>query len=353
MKINFIVQTFDKIDRGGVLRVVSELANNLVLKENIDVTIVSFGVIKEYAFNLDPRIKVISLNMLKYNTSYYKGLLKLKWFFSAYQLLNKFIQNNNSDVWITSSPPTSLLMASLKNRYKIRVIGCDHTTTIYQKNIIVQKVRNFMLERLDVMVALTPQDKEYYESMGIKSVCIPNGIDLNTIKQRENDRKYIVFVGRFNEEKQPFKAIELFIDSQIYKHGLKLRMFGHGDYEQEIVEYIKLKNLEDYVEIIIGEKDPNKIYEHAYALLMTSKIEGFPLVLLEAIARNIPCISFDCPYGPRNIIQNGVNGFLINDSSQELRDSIQLLKNIPENMTDSIKGFDMSNIVKVWIMLLN
>lgn len=349
MKICFVVHTFDKRDRGGVLRVVSQLAN--LLCEDYIVEILSVGKIYENSYDLSPRISLISLEMERYNTGYYVGVSKLKWFKETYVKIKPFL--NQKTIWITSSPPISLLFSLIKiKNKKINVIGCDHTTTIYQKGIIVQKIRNFMLKKLDVMVALTPQDKEYYESMGIKSVCIPNGIDLNTIKQRENDRKYIVFVGRFNEEKQPFKAIELFIDSQIYKHGLKLRMFGHGDYEQEIVEYIKLKNLEDYVEIIIGEKDPNKIYEHAYALLMTSKIEGFGLVLLEAIARNIPCISFDCPYGPRNIIRNGVNGFLINESSQELKNSIQLLKNIPENMRDSIDKFNLSSISNNWIKLI-
>ncbi len=75
MRICFVVHTFDKRDRGGVLRVISQLANQLV--NYYDVDILSFGCVDEQAYKIDRRIKLISLNMMNYNTSYYNGLKKL------------------------------------------------------------------------------------------------------------------------------------------------------------------------------------------------------------------------------------------------------------------------------------
>ncbi len=133
------------------------------------------------------------------------------------------------------------------------------------------------------------------------------------ILRESNELKDSLYVGRFNEEKQPFKAIELFMQSDLPKQGVILRMYGHGEFEKEIVEFIESKSYADYVQIISGETDLDIIYKDALGLLMTSKIEGFPLVLLEAISKNIPCLSFRIPYGPLNMIKDGVNGYFIED----------------------------------------
>ena len=82
-------------------------------------------------------------------------------------------------------------------------------------------------------------------------------------------------------------------------------MYGHGDCENELEQYILDKGYGKYIQIIKGETDPDIIYQDAFALILTSKIEGFGLVLLEAMARKIPCLSFKIPYGPLNIIKNG------------------------------------------------
>jgi len=312
IKINFVVHTYDKRDRGGVLRVVSDLANYLVEDQMFEINIVSMGVIHEKAFSINKNVNLTSLNLEKYNTGFYKGFEKIKWFYDVFSIMTNVIslKNDSQTIWITSSPPISLLFSILKLKYKLKVVGCDHTSTAYKKNKLIQSVRNKLLTKLDVMVALTPQDQEYYNDNKINSVYIPNGIVTQKIKKTESSRKYILFVGRLSEEKQPIEAIRLFMENQVYDLGFKLRIFGHGDQEQEVLNYIQLNGYSKYVEIIVGETNPDIIYRDAYALLMTSKIEGFPMVLLEAIVREIPCIALDCPYGPRNIIRNQVNGFL-------------------------------------------
>ncbi|HFF4603263.1 TPA: hypothetical protein ACGC18_003814, partial [Acinetobacter baumannii] len=102
----------------------------------------------------------------------------------------------------------------------------------------IQKIRNFLLSKLDVMIGLTPQDIEYYKKNSINSVLIPNGIDLNSISSNENHEKYLIFVGRFNNEKQPFKAINLFVNSSLISQGIILKMYGHGELEKELREFI-------------------------------------------------------------------------------------------------------------------
>lgn len=351
MKICFVVQTFDKRDRGGVLRVVSQLANLLI--HSYEVEIIGFGEISENAYLLDPSIKLTALNLKKYNTSFYESYKKIAWFKEAYLKIQSHL--NYEVIWITSSPPISLLFSYLKfKNKKMKVIGCDHTSTLYKKNFLIQKVRNFMLANLDVVVALTPQDNEYYKKNGVNSVCIPNFIDISKIKKIYNKRKYLIYVGRFNDEKQPFKAVDLFVNSCFFGSNISLKMYGHGDYEEELQLYIQNKGYTDKVEIIKGETDPDVIYKDAFALILTSKIEGFGLVLLEAMARNIPCLSFKTPYGPMNIIKEGENGFFIDGSIDNFNVKLNLLKCINEiNILNSIRNYDSEIVFKQWAELIN
>lgn len=350
-KIAFVVQTFDKRDRGGVLRVVTYLANNLSNKFQVE--IISCGVINELAYELDDRVHLKSLDMLKYNTSFYTGLNKISWFKEAYKNIETVIADDT--VWITSSPPLSLLFSFLKfKRKKLKVIGCDHTSTVYEKNFLIQKTRNFLLSKLDVMIGLNPQDVDYYKRNGINSVWIPNGIDLNTISISENNKKYIIYVGRFNEEKQPFKAINLFVNSSLVNQGIILKMYGHGDFEEEVRDYVAKNGYGECIKIIKGEVNPDIIYKDALALILTSRLEGFPLVLLEAISRNIPCLSFKTPYGPLNIIKDGENGFFIEDDVNDFNDKINLLNKIDRNsIHESIEPYNILNILHLWEKLLD
>lgn len=345
-KISFVVNTFDKRDRGGVLRIVSELSNKLI--NYYDVNIISFGIVYERAYELNAKVNLVSLNIYNYNTSFYNGLEKIKWFKEAREKIKPYLISNN--IWLTTSPPISLLFSYLKFEFnELKVIGCDHTSTIYKKKPIIQWVRNLLLSKLDVMVGLTPQDTQYYLDHGINSVCIPNGINLTEIKELKNSRKHLVYVGRFNVEKQPFKAVDLFAGSSLYGTNITLKMYGHGDCENELEQYILDKGYGKYIQIIKGETDPDIIYQDAFALILTSKIEGFGLVLLEAMARKIPCLSFKIPYGPLNIINNGINGFFISDNVLDFDEKVKLISGLDENVIKkSISAFDINEIVILW-----
>lgn len=353
MKACFVVHSFDEKDRGGVLKVISDLTCSFSEKNNIDLTIVSFGCIDNLAFNLNPNVKVISLGMVKYNTTYYSGFFKLWWFIRAYKSIINVLNNSPDCVWITSSPPISILFSLIKMIKKIKVIGCDHISTLYRGTGLFSKFRNLLLAKLDCMVALTPPDEDYYIKNNIKSRYIPNGVAMNN-KNDSNSRKYITFVGRFHSVKQPLRAMELFISSGIYKNGFVMRMYGHGDLIDEIYTFVKSNNYQDFFEIITNENDQNKIFSDSYLLLMTSVVEGFPLVLLEAISRNVPCLAFDCPYGPSTIIENGVNGYILKDDDIDFLEKFHLIKNLHNHdISVSCADFGIDIVADRWLELIN
>lgn len=352
MKIFFVVHSFDTKDRGGVLKVVSDLTESFAFRTNLDVQVVSFRKVEELAFHLGGTTKLVSLNLKNYNTTSYKGLKKIQWFREAYNSISSIIMDNQDAIWITSSPPITLLFSILKRKFNIKVIGCDHISTVYGKKFPVDLVRYSLIRKLDLMVALTPPDRDFYLSKNIPSIYIPNAIDFSKINKLKNDRKYIVFVGRFHDVKQPLKAMQLFLDSEIYKKGLKMKLFGQGRLYEEIIKFISDNQCQDYFEVITNESNQDNIFKDAYALLMTSKVEGLPMVLLEAIARNVPCLAFDCPYGPATIIQNGINGFIIEDNVQDFKEKLLKLADINKNkISDSISEFSIENVTTNWVNL--
>ena len=357
MNINFIVHSLDRSNMGGVIKVVTELANILAQK-NIRVTIYSIGCINSICFEVSSQVTVIALNIDKHSTSQYFGLKKINWFISLYKIFYSIIGKKNNEIWLPTSPPLNLLFSILKYKLpNIKVIGCDHTSTVYSKGNIVDTLKYFLLKNLDCMVALTKEDQEFYVKNGIKSTVISNPIDLNSIVFQNNKRNSIIFVGRFSSEKQPLIALKLYYESKLWKHNINFRMYGNGPLENELRSAIKVYGLENNVLIVNNEYNPNYIYKNALFLLMTSKVEGLPMVLLEAIGRNIPCLAFDCPYGPRNIIISGVNGFLVEADDFESALKILSLDNIlkinNENIINTISQYDINNIVEKWLCILN
>ena len=95
--------------------------------------------------------------------------------------------------------------------------------------------------------------------------------------------------------------------------------------------------------------------------VLTSRYEGFGLVLIESMINGVPCISFDCPYGPSDIIQDGENGYLVeNGNIQELADRIcylieneEVRKTMGQKARLSAMRYAPENIMPVWIKLFN
>ncbi|WP_287909467.1 glycosyltransferase [Acinetobacter sp.] len=359
MKVNFVVHSLDKSNMGGVIKVVTDLANALVEK-NIDVCIYSIGKIDEICFNTISKVNIISLGSYKHSTSQYLSYKKINWFIENFNIFNELLKDKQNEIWLPTSPPLNLLFSILKIfNPKITIVGCDHTSTIFSKGFFVDGLKYLLLKKLDLMVALTDQDKHFYSSKGINSIVIPNFVDIDSIELcKENERLNVVYVGRFSAEKQPLEALEIFHKSELWKSGKKFKMFGYGSLKVAINDYIENNRLTDFVEVIGNETNPEKIYKDAFCLLMTSKVEGFPMVLLEAISRGIPCFSYDCKYGPRNIITNGVNGRLIKQNDKltfirelNLSNILQLIDSIEND--SKIQEFNKPLIISKWVEALN
>lgn len=354
IKVNFVVHSFDKSRLGGVLKSLSNLLKHFD-DYKYEVNVISLGKVDELAFPLGDNINLITLGMNKFDTTFYSGLNKFKWFWTCYKTLNSLIKSNENTIWISSSQPLSILFGLIKNKNNI-MVGCEHASTALQKNSIYYKLMLIIYSRLDMMVSLTREDRDFYLSQNIKSELIPNAFDID-INLNDNKRNRVIFVGRFCSIKSPLDVLEIYRRSYFYKKGFKLTLYGYGDLYPDIINKINDLNLNNNVEIISGESNLDIMMKDVACLVLTSRSECLPSVLIEAISYNVPCISYDCEYGPRNIIKDKENGYLVQmgciDEFAKYLSEDYLYPFWTKDIRKSISQFSIEEVTPKWDALFN
>lgn len=165
----------------------------------------------------------------------------------------------------------------------------------------------------DGYVFQTPAASECYGKRAQKvSRVIPNPIlDQSPDPVFTNLRKEIVTVGRLSREKNQMMLLRAFYKINCSIPEYKLVIYGSGPLEEELIEYVKLKKLEDKVFIVTGKTNITELINGASLFVLPSNTEGMPNALIEAMSMGLLSISTDCPiYGPRYLVQHGVNAFL-------------------------------------------
>jgi glycosyltransferase involved in cell wall biosynthesis len=174
----------------------------------------------------------------------------------------------------------------------------------------------------------------------------------------QHARKFLIAVGRLTYQKHFDLMIDAFAESKAAEN-CDLIILGEGELRGDLERQIKTLKMEDRVHLPGRLKNPFKYMKHAEFMLLSSRAEGFPMVLIEGLTLSCPAISTDCPTGPREIIQKGVNGFLINtDDKPALIESIDTLfyndemrSSFSKNSQNSVSHLAVENICKEWITL--
>ena len=112
-------------------------------------------------------------------------------------------------------------------------------------------------------------------------------------------------------EKQFTKLVEAFADVADRLPGWRLRILGQGHQRPHLVRETRKRGLWDRVELPGTSTDMPSEWARASVFALTSRAEGFPLQMQEAMAAGVPCVSFDCASGPREIVRHEVNGLLV------------------------------------------
>ena len=167
------------------------------------------------------------------------------------------------------------------------------------------------IEGYDRIILLTEEDRERYWKGNRKVVVIPNPVTAKCSRVSCSDEKTVVAAGRLVPVKN-FEALIRIWSAVVVKHpDWKLKIYGEGCQETMLRQLIKSQNLEGKVFLMGRTSAVLEKMADASMFVMTSTVEGFGLVLVEAMSVGLPVVSYACPCGPSDIIADGENGYLI------------------------------------------
>jgi len=360
MKIIFVIHSLTQV--GGAETVLVNFANYFSSQLKYDVSIVSLSD-TEVSFQLEKNIKLYALSPKKFGNS---SVAKLK--LVQYQInhIRSVIQKNRPDILISFMSAVNVLSSVSGWLEKVPVILSEHTS--YNKTITAGRSRVNglvwkILRRMSYPLAskvfiLTQEDKEYYNYLKEVEV-IPNPLILSNNHGDLKRENIILGVGRLHPVKGFDRLIEAF--SLISNQEWKLFLAGEGDEEIYLKGVAKKFKVEDRVTFLGFVEDMEYFYKKASIYVLSSRREGFPGGLCEAMGYGCASIAFNCPTGPKEIIDNNQNGILVEaENITILSQQIQaLIDNEEKRLKLSKEGkkitswLDMESISKRWINLMN
>lgn len=312
---------------GGIERVISTLANHFC--EFMEVTVL----VKDEPFShysLDHKIKLVSLeSILEYDMNH-----KLKRigqaginFVQSSIKLKKYLKNRRFDLFYLAHP-LNVLEFHIAHGINKQVIITEHGD-INAYNDVYKNVKKWLYPKSRSYVVPTITDANTYEKLDYPVHYIPHFKSKLNYKRSKLESKIALSVGRMTEIKRQWILIELW-NNLVHKHNIldwKLHLVGEGNLRDEYISKINECQLQDYIKILPPIARVEEYYKEATIFLLCSESEGFGMVLLEAISFGLPCVTYDSPAGPRDIIENDVNGYLvsIDDFKQFEKSTIDLI----------------------------
>ena len=212
-----------------------------------------------------------------------------------------------------------------------------------------------MERKADAIVCLTHADAQNYPHARRIEV-IPNFTTLSVAHKPDYSSHTCVFLGRLCPEKNPLRLLRLWYRIHQQHPDWQLHIHGTGPLEHEVKNEILQLGLTESVHMLGHTSDVQQAYLSGSILLLTSNAEGLPMVLIEAQESALPVVSFDCPYGPSDIIQNGKNGYLIPFTDDEafisavdnLINSPALREQMGHNAKLQSSKYNKATIIRRW-----
>lgn len=338
-KIHVLV-AIPKLTAGGAERVLSFVANNLN-REKFEVTLLIIGSKKENKYDVS-KTNTIYLNKSRVRHAVFSIIKTIK------KIKPNIVLSTISDLNVVMGY-ISLLFPSIKfiGRHTFIISGTNATTKLNKKF----NYRIYGLKKLDYFICQSYDMKQsiinHYNLDSKRLKIINNPVtNLNFIKETNKERtikKYIT-VGRLSKLKGHIRLLNILKE---VNHNFVFTIIGYGEFKHEIFDEIKKLGLTRNVRHIEYTDNVYKYLIENDIFLQGSYSEGFPNALLESCAVGVPAIAFDVPGGTKEIITNGINGYLVNNESEFLEKLNEKKAWNPNDVKECVtKKFSPSIIMK-------
>lgn len=365
------------LQHGGVQFIVAQSANAFA-ERGYEVTILCTYNLGEPAFHVDEKVNIEYLTDFTPNREEFKsavksfrpiralqeGIKSLKILRAKKKVLIDAFSRISDGIIISTRNEDSVLLAKYGQKNVLKIAQIHHDVVPGDK--VSKDIRN-RYDNIDVLAGLTKEvETEMREQIlkkdtRIQCVTVENFITPLDFEEESVREKTILCVGRLHKDKGYDRLLKIFSRIHAKYPDWKLQIIGDGLLRHELTQLVKKYGMENHVEFT-GFLDNEKMrirMQKASIYAMTSIHEGFGIVLVEAMDSGLPVISFDVRVGPRSIITDGENGFLVRDNDydgyveklSELIEDEELRSRISANAKERARDFYKERIIEKWIRI--
>lgn len=320
-KVLFVIPNLGK---GGAERACANILDKLD-RNKFDLYCIFYD--NNHVYNIKENVKTYTLNLSGTQNRLKKIIRSLHRMIKISQIIKK--ENPNSIVSFMNTVNLSTIISKILSASKAKIIISEQNTpSVQQKGLLGFITKLFMkiiYKKADIIVAVSRGVKnDLMKNFGIKEnkiAVIYNPIDIDKIRKLSKEEitecewfnepiPIIINVASLTEKKGHKYLLRAF---KIARERIRCRLviLGEGPKEKELKELTKNLGISEDVKFLGFQKNPFKFMAKSTVFVLSSIFEGFPNVLIEAMACGIPVISTDCPSGPNEIIKDGTNGFLV------------------------------------------
>lgn len=373
MKIVYIIDSL--ASKGGAERILSEKMNYLSEVFNYEISVITCYQdieVSPNAYFLSKNVTQINLNIPYYKQYHFKYPKRLWIKYSTYRKLKKELSKSLDSLNPNIIIGLGYFIADVVSSYKgeaTKIIE-SHEARIFTlsshglhrswySKAYMNIYRKYYLSKVeknaDIIVTLTQGDAEEWKKAKRVEI-IPN---FTLMKPEETsydiNSKRIISVGRLEWQKGYDRLIKIWEIVSKKHPDWQLAIFGSGTLETELKYTIQNASISN---ITIHPFTPDISHEYSKSAIfaLSSRFEGFPLVLLEALQHRLPCVVFDCPFGPKDVIDDERCGYIIdNNNIQQFAEKLSMLienKELRERFSDAAKekatAYNIDAIMQIW-----
>jgi glycosyltransferase involved in cell wall biosynthesis len=350
---------------GGMERVLADKMNALTGQYGWAVTLLTVNQgAHPLIYELNPEVYHVDMGVMIHQQYLYQGIRRLIERWKLKRELKEQIRHALVEIRpeVIVCVKLDFVSVLLKLKGEIPLVVESHTLCKSEKMEEVGWTRRLYvwslkrsIRKADVVVALTEGDAADWRRYNDKVCVIPNTVYLNESSSYAScEQKAVILVGRFSLQKDIDSLLRIWEIVHQRHPDWRLDIYGEGELKEYYLSKIQKINAD--IHLHEPTSDIMEKYREHSILLLTSLYEPFGLVLPEAMSCGLPVVSFDCPYGPADIITDGLDGFLIknrniNDYVDKvclLMENANLRKKMGKAGVKSSQRYDVNRIMPVW-----
>lgn len=351
MKIDFYISS---LSGGGAEKVLVTLAEEFANK-NHETSI--------YSLECRPQFYAVSPNVMVEKISddcQPQGLCK------EFRSIRKRLKKRNADVVVSFLSRCNLLVLASSLFRKQKIIVCDRNNPIKEHSMRMFHLSCQLYRLASAIIVQTQQIKDFYPSyLQDKIYVLENPLDVEKLTgecrgQDITPENTIISIGRLEPQKDFVTLIKAFSQIAEKYKDWQLRIFGKGEQRDELQALIDDLNLSNSVQLCGRTETPFLELCKSKVFVLSSNYEGFPNALCEGMLAGLACVSSDCVSGPRELINDGENGFLFPvGDADKLAEMLELLlssqdlrEGLGAKAQNSVKRLELSTICDKWYKIL-